>query len=58
MPHLEPVRAELGSRLPYPPRVKVSSLGDAAVLSGALSVGLEGALEGVFVNRRTLPAPR
>jgi predicted NBD/HSP70 family sugar kinase len=50
---LEPVRAELGARLPYPPRVEVSSLGDAAVLSGALSVGLEGALEGVFVNRRS-----
>ena len=39
---LEPVRAELGARLPYPPRVEVSSLGDAAVLSGALSVGLRG----------------
>jgi predicted NBD/HSP70 family sugar kinase len=49
---LEPVRAELQSRLPYPPRLEVSSLGDAAVLSGALSVGLEGALESVFVNRR------
>ena len=49
---LEPVRAELESRLPYPPHVEVSSLGDAAVLSGALSVGLEGALEAVFVNRR------
>ena len=49
---LEPVRAELQSRLPYPPHVEVSSLGDAAVLSGALSVGLEGALEEVFVNRR------
>jgi predicted NBD/HSP70 family sugar kinase len=48
---LEPVRAELGARLPYPPRVEVSSLGDGAVLSGALSVGLEGALEAVFVNR-------
>jgi predicted NBD/HSP70 family sugar kinase len=49
---LEPVRAELSSRLPYPPRVEVSSLGDGAVLSGALSVGLEDALEAVFVNRR------
>jgi predicted NBD/HSP70 family sugar kinase len=48
---LEPVRDELGARLPYPPRVEVSSLGDGAVLSGALSVGLEGALEAVFVNR-------
>ena len=50
---LEPVRAELASRLPYPPRVEVSSLGDAAVLSGALSVGLQGALESVFVNRHS-----
>jgi predicted NBD/HSP70 family sugar kinase len=49
---LEPVRAELTARLPYPPRVEVSSLGDGAVLSGALSVGLEDALEAVFVNRR------
>jgi predicted NBD/HSP70 family sugar kinase len=48
---LEPVREELGARLPYPPRVEVSSLGDGAVLTGALSVGLEGALEEVFVNR-------
>jgi predicted NBD/HSP70 family sugar kinase len=55
---LDPVRAELSARLPYPPRVEVSSLGDAAVLSGALSVGLKDALEGVFVNRRTAPAPR
>jgi predicted NBD/HSP70 family sugar kinase len=49
---LEPVRAELDSRLPYPPRVEVSELGDAAVLSGALSIGLADALEAVFVNRR------
>jgi predicted NBD/HSP70 family sugar kinase len=48
---LEPVREELGARLPYPPRVEISSLGDGAVLSGALSVALEGALEEVFVNR-------
>jgi predicted NBD/HSP70 family sugar kinase len=49
---LEPVRSELTQRLPYPPRVEVSALGDAAVLSGALSVGLADALEAVFVNRR------
>ena len=48
---LEPVRAELGARLPYPPRVAVSALGDAAVLSGALAVGVDDALEAVFVNR-------
>ena len=51
---LEPVRAELAARLPYAPHVEVSALGDAAVLSGALSVGLEDALEAVFVNRRAL----
>jgi predicted NBD/HSP70 family sugar kinase len=49
---LEPVREELAHRLAYSPRVEVSSLGDGAVLSGALAVGLEAALESVFVNRR------
>jgi predicted NBD/HSP70 family sugar kinase len=49
---LEPVRKELDDRLAYAPRVEVSSLGDGAVLSGALAVGLEAALESVFVNRR------
>jgi hypothetical protein len=29
----------------------VSSLGDAAVLTGALAVGLRAALDNVFVNR-------
>ena len=37
---LEPVRSRLADWLPYPPNVVVSSLGDAAVLSGALAVGL------------------
>ena len=36
---------------PYPPRVEVSSLGEAAVLTGALAVGLRAALDSVFVNR-------
>jgi predicted NBD/HSP70 family sugar kinase len=49
---LEPVRALLRDWLPYPPRVEVSSLGDGAVLMGALSVGLRAALDRVFVNRR------
>ncbi len=49
---LEPVRSLLVDWLPYPPRVEVSSLGDAAVLSGALAVGLQSALDNVFVNRR------
>jgi predicted NBD/HSP70 family sugar kinase len=49
---LEPVRGVLAERLAYPPRVEVSSLGEAAVLIGALAVGLRTALERVFVDRR------
>ena len=49
---LEPVRTALAERLAYPPRVEVSSLGEAAVLIGALAVGLRTALERVFVDRR------
>ena len=49
---LEPVRTVLADRLAYPPRVEVSSLGEAAVLIGALAVGLRTALERVFVDRR------
>ena len=48
---LEPVRRLLAEWLPYPPRVEVSSLGEAAVLTGALAVGLHAALDSVFVNR-------
>jgi hypothetical protein len=48
---LEPVRSLLVDWVPYPPRVEVSSLGEAAVLTGALSVGVRGALDSVFVNR-------
>ena len=48
---LEPVRRRLAEWLPYPPRVEVSSLGDAAVLSGALAVGLRAALSNVFERR-------
>jgi hypothetical protein len=32
--------------------VEVSTLGDAAVLSGALAVGLRSAADNVFANRR------
>jgi hypothetical protein len=32
--------------------VEISSLGDAAVLMGALAVGLRSALDNVFVSRR------
>ena len=45
------VRSLLEQWLPYPPRVEVSALGDAAVLTGALSVALDAALDNVFVNR-------
>jgi predicted NBD/HSP70 family sugar kinase len=48
---LTPVRRLLTAWIPYPPRVEVSSLGEAAVLMGALAVGLRSALDNVFVNR-------
>jgi len=48
---LGPVRRRLAEWLPYPPRVEVSSLGEAAVLTGALAVGVRAALDNVFANR-------
>jgi predicted NBD/HSP70 family sugar kinase len=48
---LTPVRRLLTAWIPYPPRVEVSSLGEAAVLMGALAVGPRSALDNVFVNR-------
>jgi predicted NBD/HSP70 family sugar kinase len=45
------IRARLQAWLPSPPRVEASSLGDAAVLTGGLAVGLRAARENVFVNR-------
>jgi predicted NBD/HSP70 family sugar kinase len=51
---LEPVRALLAQWLPYPPSVEVSSLGDAAILTGALAVGRRAALDNVFENRRAV----
>jgi predicted NBD/HSP70 family sugar kinase len=48
---LDPIRGLLAEWLPFPPRVEVSGLGDAAVLTGALAVGLELAQERVFDNR-------
>src|SRR5581483_9072319 len=45
---LEPIRGHLARWLPYPPRVETSSLGDAAVLTGALAVGVRAARESVF----------
>jgi predicted NBD/HSP70 family sugar kinase len=48
------VRDHLADWLPYPPGVEVSSLGEAAVLTGALAVGLRSALENVFERRGAL----
>jgi predicted NBD/HSP70 family sugar kinase len=52
---LAPIREALARRCPYPPRVEVSSLADAAVLEGALAIGLRAALDSVFVNRDRPP---
>jgi predicted NBD/HSP70 family sugar kinase/DNA-binding CsgD family transcriptional regulator len=48
---LAPVRRLLADWMPYPPRVEISSLGEAAVLMGALAIGLRSALDNTFVNR-------
>jgi predicted NBD/HSP70 family sugar kinase len=45
---LDPVGHQLAEWLPFPPRLEVSTLGDAAVLTGALAVGLQSARENVF----------
>jgi predicted NBD/HSP70 family sugar kinase/DNA-binding CsgD family transcriptional regulator len=49
---LEPIRGLLAEWLPYPPRVEVSGLGEAAIITGALGVGLRSALDNVFLARR------
>ena len=49
---LEPIRELLAQWLPYPPRVEVSGLGEAAIITGALGVGLRSALDNVFLARR------
>jgi predicted NBD/HSP70 family sugar kinase len=48
---LEPVRRHLREWLPFPPRVEVSALGEAAVLEGALAAGVDATLEHVFKRR-------
>ena len=53
---LAPVGRLLGDWLPFPPRLEVSTLGDAAVLAGALSVGRQAALDNVFTRRRLAQA--
>jgi predicted NBD/HSP70 family sugar kinase len=53
---LDPIGRLLGDWLAFPPRVEVSTLGEAAVLTGALAVGLQTALENVFSKRTAVPA--
>lgn len=53
---LDPVARLLAAWLPFPPRVEVSTLGEAAVLTGALAVGLQAALENVFSKRTAVTA--
>jgi predicted NBD/HSP70 family sugar kinase len=53
---LDPVGRLLSDWLPFPPRVEVSTLGEAAVLTGALAVGLHAALDNVFTKRPALSA--
>ena len=53
---LAPVRSLLDRWIPYPPNVAVSSLGEAAVLTGALALGLRHALDHVVERRE--PAVR
>ena len=55
---LDPVGGLLREWLPFPPRVEVSTLGEAAVLTGALAIGLQAALENVFARRGPLAASR
>jgi predicted NBD/HSP70 family sugar kinase len=48
---LDPVRAQLAKRVPYPPRVEVCALGDQAVLTGAIALGSATALDQVLLAR-------
>ena len=48
---LDPVGRQLAEWLPFPPRLEVSTLGEAAVLTGALAVGVQAARENVFSHR-------
>ena len=53
---LDPIGRLLAEWLPFPPRLAVSTLGEAAVLTGAVAVGLQAALENVFTRRADAPA--
>ena len=55
---LDPVRRLLAEWLPYPPRVEVSSLGEAAVLTGALAVGCRRPATTSSPCASPVPAPR
>jgi len=48
---VDPICTELAQRLPAPPRVEGSALGESAVLDGALAIGREDALDRVFEQR-------
>jgi predicted NBD/HSP70 family sugar kinase len=48
---LDPIGKQLTEWLPFPPRLEVSTLGEAAVLTGALAVGVQAARENVFSRR-------
>ncbi|HEU5372720.1 MAG TPA: ROK family transcriptional regulator [Gaiellaceae bacterium] len=48
---LEPIRRRLVEALPFPPRVEVSALGEAAVLTGALATGVRAARENLVARR-------
>ena len=48
---LDPIGRLLAEWLPFPPRLAVSTLGEAAVLTGALAVGVQAARENVFSRR-------
>jgi predicted NBD/HSP70 family sugar kinase/DNA-binding CsgD family transcriptional regulator len=48
---LDPIRGLLAAALPYPPRVEVSALGEAAVLTGALATGVRAARENLLADR-------
>jgi predicted NBD/HSP70 family sugar kinase len=49
---LKDVRPLLAEWLPYPPRVEISSLGENAVLMGAVAIALHSALDTVFLSKR------
>jgi len=52
------VNERLALRVPYPPRVEVSALGDAAVLTGAVAVATRAALEQILSLRFGVPGRR